>query len=111
MGPSWSPKRAYDAQLWNESTLRDAVITNSIDIPQQGPLPGDDQPIPYFIIGDNAFAPNEWMMKPFAAAPLEQDESSLIAFLAPDDALRMPLAYWPIAGAAYSQPFDNSCRM
>ena len=30
------------------------------------------------------------MMKPFAAAPLEQDvESSIIAFLAPDDALRM----------------------
>ena len=87
MGPSWSPKRAYDAQLWNESTLRDAVITNSIDIPQQGPLPGDDQPYRIY-----AFAPNEWMMKPFAAAPLEQDESSLIAFLAPDDALRMPLA-------------------
>ena len=74
MGPSWSPKRAYDAQLWNESTLRDAVITNTIDIPQQEPLPGDDRPIPYFIIGDNAFALKEWKMKPFAAAPLEQDE-------------------------------------
>ena len=46
VGPSWSPERAYDAQLWNESTLRDAVITNSIDIPQ--PLPDDDRPIPYF---------------------------------------------------------------
>ena len=74
MGPSWSPKRASDVQLWNESTLRDAVITNSIDIPQKEPLPGDDRPIPYFIIGHSAFALNEWMMKPFAAAPLEQDE-------------------------------------
>ena len=74
MGISWSPRRAYDAQLWNESTLRDAVITNSIDISQQEPLPGDDRPIPYFIIGDNVFALNEWMMKQFAAAPLEQDE-------------------------------------
>ena len=53
---------------------RDSIITNSIDIQQQEPLPGDDRPIPYFIIRDNAFALNEWMMKPFAAAPLEQDE-------------------------------------
>ena len=65
---------ASDAQLWNESTLRDAVITNSIDIPQQEPLPGDDRHIPNFIFGDSAFALNEWMMKPFAEASLEQDE-------------------------------------
>ena len=69
-----APGAAFDAQLWNESTLRDAVITNSIDIPQQEPLPGDDRPIPYFIIGDIAFALNARVMKPFAAAPLEQNE-------------------------------------
>ena len=69
-----APGAVSDAQLWNESTLRDAVITNSIDIPQQEPLPGDDRPISYFIIGDNAFALNELMMKSFAEAPLEQDE-------------------------------------
>ena len=44
-------------------------LSNSIDISQQEPLPGDERPIPYFIIGDNAFALNEWMMKSFAAAP------------------------------------------
>ena len=60
-----------DAQLWNESTLRDAVIPNSIDIPQLEPLPRDGRPIPYFIIRDNAFGLNNWMMQPFAAAPLE----------------------------------------
>ena len=31
-------------------------LSNSIDISQQEPLPGDERPIPYFIIGDNAFA-------------------------------------------------------
>ena len=69
-----APGAASDTQLWNESTMRDAVFTNSIYISQQEPLPGDDQPIPYFIIGDNAFALNDWMMKSFAAAPLEQDK-------------------------------------
>ena len=54
-----APAAAFDAQLWNESTLGDAVITNSIEIPQQEPLPGDDRPIiPYFIIGDNVIALN-----------------------------------------------------
>ena len=69
-----APVAASDAQLWNESTLRDAVFANSIDISQQEPLPVLKRPVPYFIIGDNAFAHNEWMMKSFAAAPLEQDE-------------------------------------
>ena len=49
-----APGAASDAQLWNESTLRHADITNSIDIPELEPLPGDDRPIPYFIIGDDA---------------------------------------------------------
>ena len=35
----------------------------------------------------------------------------IIAFLTADDALRMPLAYWSIAWAAYSQPFAKSRRM
>ena len=69
-----APGGASDAQLWNESALWDAVITNSINIPQQEPLPGDDRPIPYIIFRDNAFALNEWMMKPFTTVPLEQDE-------------------------------------
>ena len=35
-------------------------------------------------------------MTPLATAPLEQEnESSTIVFLVPDDVLRMPLAYWP----------------
>ena len=69
-----APGADSDVKLWNESTFRDAVITSSTDIPHQKPLSDDDRPIPYFIIGDNAFALNEWMMKPFTAAPLEQDE-------------------------------------
>ena len=94
--------------LWNETTLRDTVITNSIDIPQQEPLPGDDRPIPYFIIGDNVIALNEWMMKPFAAAPLEQDERVFNHRLS---RARRCVENWPIAGAANSQPFDKSRRM
>lgn len=69
-----APGAASDAQLWNKSALQDAVISNTIGIPEPEPLPADDRQMPYFIIGDNAFALNEWMMKPFAAMPLEQNE-------------------------------------
>ena len=99
---------ASDAQLWNESTLRDAVITNSINIPQQEPMPGDDRPVPYFIIADNVFAINEWMIKPFAAGPLEQDERVFNHRLY---RARRCVENWPIAVAANSRPFDKSRRM
>ena len=69
-----APGAASDAQLWNESALRDAVISNTIGIPEPEPLPADDCQMPYLIIGDNAFALNEWLMKPFAATPLEQND-------------------------------------
>ena len=40
--------------------------------------------------------PLRWLMKPLATAPLEQEnKSSFIVFLVPDDVLKMPLAYWP----------------
>ena len=107
-----APVVASDAQLWNESTLRDAVFANSIDISQQEPLKGLERPVPYFIIGDNAFAFNELMMKSFAAAPLEQDEWVFNYRLSHSRrCVENALAYWPIAGAAYSQPFAKSRRM
>ena len=64
-GPSSSTLRGYHSIV----LLARRSLSNSIDISQQEPLPGNERPIPYFIIGDNAFALNEWMMKSFAAAP------------------------------------------
>ena len=39
-----APGAASDTQLWNESTLPDAVFTNSIDISEQEPLPVTNGP-------------------------------------------------------------------
>ena len=50
-------------------------------------------------------------MTPFGTAPLEQEsESSTIALLVPDDVLRIPLAYWPMAIGAKRILGESVCR-
>ena len=57
---------AGDAGIWNQCELMQAIDQNRAHIPPRACLPNDDQPMPYFIIGDNAFAMKTWLMKPFA---------------------------------------------
>ena len=45
-----------------------------IGIPTPSPLPDDDKPIGYYIIGDDAFGMKTWLMKPFSRRSLENDE-------------------------------------
>jgi hypothetical protein len=68
------PGSSSDAQLWNNCQLKEAIAEGTLGIPDPDTLPGDDRPIPYFIIGDDAFALKESMMKPFSASPLPLPE-------------------------------------
>ena len=45
-----------DAQILNQSQLRSGIIDGTLQDPAAEPLPGDDRPMAYFLIGDNAFA-------------------------------------------------------
>ena len=47
---------ASDAQIFNGCECKAAIQHNTIGFPEDDNLPGDDKPIPYFIIGDDAFA-------------------------------------------------------
>ena len=42
------------------------MIDGDIHIPPTDALLGDDKDIPYFIVGDDAFALRTWLMKPFS---------------------------------------------
>ncbi len=59
-----APGSASDAQIWNHSGLLDAVEKNELDLPKPAPLPHDDEDMPYFFIGDDAFRLRPYMMKP-----------------------------------------------
>lgn len=54
-----------DAQLFNDSELKEYIMNKKINFPPDQPLPNDDKPFPFFIVGDDAFALNTWLMKPY----------------------------------------------
>ena len=65
-----------DAQVWNNTPLYLALEKDpkKINWPENDPLPGDDQPFPYFIAGDDAFAAREFLIKPFSKRNLTREQ-------------------------------------
>lgn len=57
--------RAGDARVFSDCDLRQALDDNSLNFPQPQPFPKDDEPMPFFIIGDDAFPLRHYLMKPF----------------------------------------------
>jgi len=45
-----------------------------VHLPEDKPLPGDDVPVLYFIIGDNAFGINKTLMNPFSIRNMDFHE-------------------------------------
>jgi hypothetical protein len=65
-----------DAQIYNNSELKECVEDNSICFPDPDILPNDTgKKMLYFLVGDDAFALKETMMKPFSRRGLSMDET------------------------------------
>lgn len=63
-----------DAGIFMNTPLRAALEDNRVGLPPREPLPGGDRPIPYFIVGDDAFALKEYLQKPFPHRGLSRHE-------------------------------------
>ena len=63
-----------DAQIYNQSEIKEGLENNYLGLPPDECLPGDNKPVPYSLIGDDAFALTKRMMKPFGHRALTKEE-------------------------------------
>ena len=71
---------------------------NSISFPDPEVLPNDvRQKVPFFLVGDDAFALKENMMKSFSRRGLEMDKR-IIGCLVVGELWKMPSVSWPTDG-------------
>lgn len=58
--------RTSDGGIFNRTSFYKCLNNQSLNLPAPRPLPGRDEPIPYFLVADDAFALNDNIMKPYA---------------------------------------------
>jgi len=54
-----------DAQIYNDSELKECLDNGDLHIPPADHLPNDNQDMPYFFLGDDAFGLRTSLMKPY----------------------------------------------
>lgn len=58
--------RISDGGVFNRTSFFTSRTENKLHLPPPDPLPERDEPIPYFLVGDDAFALSNNLMKPYA---------------------------------------------
>lgn len=61
-----APGRESDGGVYCNCSLSHALENNTLHIPSARPLPGRENPTPFVVVADDAFALKPYLMKPFA---------------------------------------------
>ena len=65
---------ASDAQIYNESELKEATEDGSIGLPDPEPLPYDNANVPYYWLADDVFGLRSTLMKPYSHRCMLREE-------------------------------------
>ncbi|XP_062588500.1 uncharacterized protein LOC134250166 [Saccostrea cucullata] len=63
-----------DSQIFNASELKECLEDSSIGFPAADPLPNDEIPTSYFILGDDAFGLCTYLMKPYSQRQMTKEQ-------------------------------------
>ena len=63
-----------DSGIFLTTTLRDMAVNEELNFPQSSPIVPGGRDIPYFFLGDDAFALKRWLLKPYSARNLTHDQ-------------------------------------
>ena len=63
-----------DAQIFNDSELKECLEDGTIGFPDSDPMPNDSQNMPYFILGDDAFVLRTYLIKPYSQHGLTHEQ-------------------------------------
>ena len=66
--------RVSDGGVFRNTPLRRGLERNCLSIPPPEPITEDGSPLPYFLVGDEAFPLKTWLMKPYPRRGLSHDE-------------------------------------
>ena len=65
-----------DAQIFNDSDLKQGLENDTLGFPPPIPIPGEQQDLPYYILADDAFALKPWMLKPYSKKNPTREEAA-----------------------------------
>ncbi len=63
-----------DMQIFSETAMKQKIDNDDFEWPPPACLPNDDNPLPHYFIGDDAFALEQWLMKPYSQCNLSKEE-------------------------------------
>jgi hypothetical protein len=62
--------RVSDGGVFSSTALYRGIESGSLHLPPPAPLPGDSEPVPNFIVADEAFPLRQYLMKPYPSRNL-----------------------------------------